>query len=175
MPSLHLNDIVDKNSSGHINQLRAVTEENVMKYTNLSSKGFSLVELMIVVVIIGILAAVAVPAYFNHILRSRQADAYHNLLDIKASQEMYYSQNDAYWGGSLLTANTFTNLLSFNYADTQYYRYLISDTTSSTFTGVAEGKFRKLSGDSIRITNDADPCMSAHGSLGNSLGLDDCP
>ena len=181
MPSLHLNDIVDKNSSGHINQLRAVTEENVMKYTNLSSKGFSLVELMIVVVIIGILAAVAVPAYFNHILRSRQADAYHNLLDIKAAQEMYYSQNDAYYintGSDLSNIdvdNPFIKLLSFNSGDSKYYRYRISSGDTFTFTAVAEGKFKKLSGDSIRITDDADPCISSHGELKMSLGLENCP
>ena len=60
------------------------------------SHGFSLVELLIVIAIIGILAAVAVPAYFNHILRTRQADAYHNLLDIKAAQEMHFSMYNNY-------------------------------------------------------------------------------
>ena len=69
-----------------------------MKTASHPSKGFTLVELMIVVVVLGILAAVAVPAYFNHILRSRQSDAYHNLLDIRAAQEMVYSLSNSYAG-----------------------------------------------------------------------------
>jgi len=150
-----------------------------MKYTNLSSKGFSLVELMIVVVIIGILAAVAVPAYFNHILRSRQADAYHNLLDIKAAQEMYYSLENKYAGDyEPLNSfdNTFTKMLSFNYKDIKYYKYFVISTTApDSFTATAEGQLTKLIGDSIRITDDADPCISSHGELKMSLGLEDCP
>ena len=113
-----------------------------MKYPGLSSKGFSLVELMIVVVIVGILAAVTVPAYFNHILRSRQADAYHNLLDIKAAQEMYYSLEDNYYSEpspyKLTSSNTFTKLLSFDYTDNDYYIYFVR---SSTFW--AEGQHSK--------------------------------
>lgn len=148
-----------------------------MKYLSRSSRGFSLVELMIVVVIIGILAAVAVPAYFNHVLRSRQADAYHNLLDIKAAQEMYYSLENSYYAttGVLLSANTFTKFLSFQYGDTEYYRYRISTGSTTSFTAVAEGKLTKLIGDSIRITDSVDPCFSSHGELKNSLGLEDCP
>ena len=103
-------------------------KEKIMEFKNCSSKGFSLVELMIVVAIVAILAAVAVPAYFNHILRSRQADAYHNLLDIKAAQEMFLSMENSYAGPYSplpIAGNTFTNLLSFNYADTTYYSYHI--------------------------------------------------
>ena len=149
-----------------------------MKFKNCSSKGFSLVELMIVVAIVAILAAVAVPAYFNHILRSRQADAYHNLLDIKAAQEMYLSMYNEYAGPySPLPAagNTFTKLLSFNYADSKYYSYHIASASASTFTAQALGKFKKLSGDIIRIRDDEDPCVAAHGALEMSINLEDCP
>ena len=150
-----------------------------MKCSNHSSQGFTLIELMIVVVIIGILAAVAVPAYFNHILRSRQADAYHNMLDIKAAQEMIYSLENAYAGDYIpfATANTFTKMLSFNYTDTKYFRYSVATTASgSAFVALAEGRFKKLAGNEICIGDDYDPCMVPDsGSLKLSLGLEDCP
>ena len=141
------------------------------------SKGFSLVELMIVVAVIAILAAVTIPAYRNHIMRTRQADAYHNMLDIKAAQEMFYSMYNEYAGPytPLPTSNTFTALLSFPYSDTTYYVYHITAASGTAYTAMAMGKYQKLDGNNIRIRDDEDPCMAAPGALKQSLGLDDCP
>ena len=153
-----------------------------MKCTNFSSKGFSLVELMIVLVIVGILAAVTIPAYFNHILRTRQSDAYHNLLDIKAAQETVYSLENEYAGDDLLPLHnaafnsTFKKMVSFNFDDTKYYMYYITSTTSPTaFEAQAQGQHTKLIGNTIRIRDDEDPCIVTAGSLKQSLGLDNCP
>jgi len=137
------------------------------------SKGFSLIELLIVVVIISILAAVAIPAYFNHILRSRQADAYHNLLDIKAAQEMFNSQYNRY--ASFADGDTFTNLLSFDIGDSTYYAFHILSASTSAFTAEALGKYKKLSGNKILISEAEDPCIDVEGSLKMSLGLENCP
>jgi prepilin-type N-terminal cleavage/methylation domain-containing protein len=151
-----------------------------MKNPNLSSKGFTLIELMIVVVIIGILAAVAVPAYFNHILRSRQADAYHNLLDIKAAQEVVYSLENEYAGDyePIHTfGNTFTRMLSFNYQDIKYYTYYVTSSTGPVaFRSWAKGEHSKLTGSSIVITDTEDPCINLGTSkLKLTLGLAPCP
>ncbi len=154
-----------------------------MKYTNFSSKGFSLVELMIVLVIVGILAAVTIPAYFNHILRTRQSDAYHNLLDIKAAQEMVYSLENEFAGDDVLPLHnaafnsTFKKMLSFSFEDTKYYMFYVASTTSpDAYVALAQGQLSKLSGNEICIGDDYDPCMvTGTGTLKQSLGLEPCP
>lgn len=60
--------------------------------------GFSLIELMVVVAIVAILAAVAMPAYYNYLMRSRQTAVVGELMSIKAAQEQYYAENGAYAG-----------------------------------------------------------------------------
>ena len=60
------------------------------------NKGFTLIELMIVVAVIAIISAIAVPAYFDQINRGKRADAKAGMLDLVGRQERYYTQNVSY-------------------------------------------------------------------------------
>jgi type IV pilus assembly protein PilE len=59
-------------------------------------RGMTLLELMIVVAIVGILAAVAIPAYDGYVTRSRRSDAFTALETVRAAQEMYRAENGGY-------------------------------------------------------------------------------
>ncbi|MBW2039899.1 MAG: prepilin-type N-terminal cleavage/methylation domain-containing protein [Deltaproteobacteria bacterium] len=65
----------------------------------MDKRGVTLLELMIVVAIVGILAAVAIPAYDGYVTRSRRSNAFTALETVRAAQEMYRAEHGFYAGG----------------------------------------------------------------------------
>ena len=63
-------------------------------------KGFTLVELMIVVAIIGILSTIAIPEYVKMTSKAKQSEAKANLGAIFVVQVAYFAENATYAGGS---------------------------------------------------------------------------
>lgn len=95
------------------------------KFRRPSILGFSLIELMIVVVIIGVLAAIAIPQYGVYVRRSRTAEATANVNSIAQYQEQYFSENNHYMkaGGNpakVPTTSDTGGVLPFNSADAEW-------------------------------------------------------
>ncbi len=70
-----------------------------MNTLKVAQKGFTLIELMVVVAIIGILAAIAIPSYGDYVARARAADATGVLADMRIRMEQYFQDNRTYFGG----------------------------------------------------------------------------
>lgn len=73
-----------------------------------SQKGFTLIELMITVAVIGILSALAYPSYQNAMIKNRRASAQAHLADIAQREQQYLMDNRSYTD-SLITLNVTTS------------------------------------------------------------------
>lgn len=92
----------------------------------IKARGFTLIELMIVVAIVAILAAVAIPSYQQYIQKSRRVDAKETLTRMAALQERFFFQNSAY------TADR--SDLGGEFSPEGWYRITMPVVTDSTFT-----------------------------------------
>lgn len=63
---------------------------------NKKYKGFTLIEVMVVVAIVAILAAIAVPSYNDSVTKSRRADAQSALMGLSQAMERHFTQNNTY-------------------------------------------------------------------------------
>lgn len=89
-------------------------------------RGFTLIELMIVVAIVAILAGVAMPSYFDYVRRGQLPEAQAALSDFRVKMEQYYQDNRNYGGGQCAdvgppswSAGTGT----LNYGAAQFFTY----------------------------------------------------
>ena len=107
------------------------------KFMKSGSRGFSLVELMIVVAIIGVLSALAVPRFQKFQAKAKQSEAKTNLSHIYTLAQSYYGDNDTYNAtfaqlGFVVDGGT-------GPASGKIYNYTYAG-TDSAFTGTATAK-----------------------------------
>jgi type IV pilus assembly protein PilA len=121
-----------------------------------STQGFTLVELLVVIIIIGILAAIALPNYLNQGAKAKQTEAKQNIGITNRYQTAYRYQNQQFASSfDLLSIGT---LASANgNAVTKNYNYTLSSATdSATIIATAQdGALKAYSGGSDRYTNTA--------------------
>ncbi|MHB8473209.1 MAG: type IV pilin protein [Gammaproteobacteria bacterium] len=121
---------------------------------NRNLQGFTLIELMIAVAIVGILAAIAYPSYQNSVTKSRRAEGKSLLLDAAAREERYFAQYNNYTAdvipsaspcapvlaGTVITGNTCgLNYTSASSANGYYTLTAVATPTTYTLTATALG------------------------------------
>ncbi len=135
-----------------------------------NSRGFTLIEVMIVVVIIGILAAVVIPSYQDSVMKARRAEGKAALTDLANRMERYYVDNGKYptglgtgtgqmsvttttekgWYVLAIAAQTTT---SYVIKATPQLGQATSDTACGTYAMDQAGRKGKLSGTTVDTTN----------------------
>ena len=101
-----------------------------MNTLKVMQKGFTLIELMIVVAIIGIIASIALPSYTDYVMRARAVDATSTLADMRIRMEQYYQDNRTYVGGPCAAPAT---------ASTAFFGFGCSGLAVDTYTITASG------------------------------------
>jgi type IV pilus assembly protein PilE len=94
-------------------------------------RGFTLIELMITVAVVAILAAVAMPAYFDSVRKSRRGDAITALNQISQAQERWRANNVAY------TTDLSASGLRVSNPASGYYTLAVSAAASASYTATA--------------------------------------
>jgi type IV pilus assembly protein PilE len=103
--------------------------------SRLQQKGVTLLELIVVMIIVGILAAVAIPSYRQYVIRSQRSDAKDALLSLATAQEKFYLQCNTYAAGFAVAPNCAAlNLQGTNSSKNGWYTLAIPARTATSYT-----------------------------------------
>lgn len=122
-----------------------------------NQKGFTLIELMIVVAIIGILTAIAMPNYTDYVKRGKAAEATSDLANGRVKMEQFFQDNRTYLGGPCPAAGS-----HFTYA---------CDSDATTYTITATNKASDMSGFSFSIDQNNAKTSTFDGTTGATCWL----
>jgi type IV pilus assembly protein PilE len=99
------------------------------------TKGFTLIEIMVVIAIVAILAAIGLPAYSQYVTRAKITEATSTLADLRMRAEKYFADNRSYWptppAGTTVGFNTATAA--------EYFTFVCTAPTTDTFLCRATG------------------------------------
>jgi type IV pilus assembly protein PilA len=133
-----------------------------------SQQGFTLIELMIVVVIIGILAALALPRFMQATTRSKQSEAKSILKQIYTQQRAYRTEYETYWGNGAVADNAnplgFARILVEIQPPSRYTYSIVAGPMTFTATATAPNP---------GLDDDAAPDVWTIDDLGNLIAVSD--
>ncbi|MDF1587693.1 MAG: type IV pilin protein [Gammaproteobacteria bacterium] len=141
---------------------------------NKTINGFTLTELMIVIAVIGILAAIALPAYQDYVKRAKRADAKAGLLSVQLAQEKHRANCPVYASGFRATAPADPDdycpdnqIIHPTTSPDDIYTLSLSGTSATTYTATATPTGTQLANDTecANFIINADNVQSVSGTL----------
>lgn len=120
-------------------------------------KGFTLIELMVVVAIVGILASIALPSYTNYVKKGKATEATTDLANGRVKMEQFFQDNRTYVGGPCPASGNY-----FTYA---------CDSDATTYTITATNKAADMAGFEFTINQNNGKASKYDGTTGATCWL----
>jgi type IV pilus assembly protein PilE len=106
-------------------------EQMQMKTT--SHRGFTLIELVVAITVIGLLTTIALPSYNNYVARSHRTDAKGALVGLANAMDRYFAVNNSYVGATLGAGGIYAAETPLD-GGTKYYDLTIASVTTIAYT-----------------------------------------